>query len=257
MELGLPFWVNPSLLRIHHLQAARNSMSRRLNLSLKGPAPAKNAAARSARRVVTMGKRTRISSAALRGPYLPPEEWYEPAEQRAGDYAVVVRPAGQGYRHIITEEDIRGRLAQLPAWMLVGLDVVQLSTMTRKKRRAPCYGMQWGSTIYLYPIEESLIESFGKPPRPQQKIEAAMYGARWEQLHGQWRLIWTEAALRDFYLNNVLIHELGHILDSRNSRYLDRERYAEWFAVEHGYKASRRAELAQKAAAKYIVRRHG
>jgi hypothetical protein len=233
-------------------------MSRRLNLSLKGTAPAKNAAARSARRVVTMGKRMRISSAALRGPYLPPEVWYEPAEERRkGDYAVIIRPAGQGYRHIVTEEDIRGRLAQLPEWMLAGLDVVQLSTMTRKMRRAPCYGMQWGSTIYLYPIEESLIESFGKPPRPQQKIEASMYGARWEHTRGHWRLVWTEAALRDFYLNNVLIHELGHILDSRNSRYLDRERYAEWFAVEHGYKASRRAELANQAAAKYVVRRHG
>ena len=237
-------------------------MSRRLNLSQKGPAPAKNAAVRSARRVVTMGKRARIASATLRGPYLPPENWYEPKEERVGDYVVVIRTPGQGYRHVVTEEDIRGRLAQLPAWMLAGLDVVQLSTMTRKKRRAPCYGMQWGSTIYLYPIEESLIESFPDPPKPAQRIEAAMYGARWEpatRMHSrrQWQLVWTETALRDFYLNNVLIHELGHILDSRNSRYLDRERYAEWFAVEHGYKPSRRAELAQRAAAKYIVRRHG
>jgi hypothetical protein len=233
-------------------------MSRRLNLSLKGTAPAKNAAARSSRRLVTMGKRMRISSAALRGPYLPPEKWYEPAgEDRKGDYAVIVRPAGQGYRHVIGEEDIRARLSQLPEWMLAALDVVQLSTMTRKKRRAPCYGMQWGSTIYLYPIEESLVESFARPPRPQQRIEASMYGARWEHASGKWRLVWTEAALRDFYLNNVLIHEIGHILDSRNSRYLDRERFAEWFAVEHGYKASRRAELARQAAAKYVVRRHG
>src|SRR4029453_15512860 len=233
-------------------------MSRRLNPSLKGTAPAKNAAARSARKVVMIGKRMRIASAALRGPYLPPEQWYEPrAERRGGAFAVIVRPARQGYCHIGTEDDIRGRLAQLPEWMLAGLDLVQFSTMTRKKRRAPCYGMQWGSTIYLYPIEESLVESFVRPPRPQQKIEASMYGARWEDTRGQWRLVWTEAALPDFYLNNVLIHELGHILDSRNSLYLDRERYAEWFAVEHGYKASRRAELAQQAAAKYVVRRHG
>jgi hypothetical protein len=232
-------------------------MSRRLNLSHKGPVPAKNAAARSARRVVTMGKRARFASATLRGPYLPPENWYEPKQQRAGDYDVVIRTPGPGYCHVVTEEEIRGRLAQLPAWMLAGLDVVQLSTMTRKKRRAACYGMQWGSTIYLYPIEASLVESFQDPPKPAQRIEASMYGARWQQARREWKLVWTEAALRDFYLNNVLIHELGHILDSRNSRYLDRERYAEWFAVEHGYKPSRRAELAQRAAAKYVVRRHG
>jgi hypothetical protein len=129
--------------------------------------------------------------------------------------------------------------------------------MTRKKRRSPCYGMQWGSTIYLYPIEESLVESFADPPKPAQRVEAAMYGAVWQLAGGRWQLVWTEDSIRDFYLNNVLIHELGHILDNRNSRPLDRERFAEWFAIEHGYKASRRADLAQRAVAKYVVRRHG
>ncbi len=232
-------------------------MSRRYDLSLKGPAPAKNASARGTRRWVTLGKRARIGGTALRGPALPPETWYEPEEDWSGDYdEVIARPAGKGYRHVVTEADVRRRLAQLPAWMLNDLQVVQLSTMTRKKRRAACYGMQWGSTIYLYPIEETLIETFLQPPKPAQKVEAAMYGARWQQAGNRWKLIWTEDAIRDFYLNNVLIHELGHILDSRNSRSLDRERYAEWFATEHGYKPSRRAELSQQAAAKYVVRRH-
>ena len=84
-----------------------------------------------------------------------------------------------------------------------------------------------------------------------------MYGAKWELGRAGWQLIWTEGAIRDFYLNNVLIHELGHILDNRNTNTKDRERFAEWFALEHGYKATRRAELAQRALAKYAVRRHG
>jgi hypothetical protein len=232
-------------------------MSRRITLSPKTPPPAHNNAARSKRKFVTLGKRARISSAALRGPYLPPERWYEPQERTTRHYAVVVQAPGQGYRHVVTEEDVRRRLAQLPEWMLRPLQVVQLSQMTRKKRRAPCYGMQWGSTIYLYPIEETLVESFGQPPKPAQKIEAAMYGARWVRPDGQWKLEWTEAAIRDFYLNNVLIHELGHILDSRNNSHRDRERFAEWFALEVGYKASRRQDLAERTAAKYVVQRHG
>jgi len=232
-------------------------MTRRYDLALKGLAPASPSAARGTRRMVTRGKRARIGSTTLRGPYLPPETWYEPAEDRTGDcFTLVCRSPGQGYRHVVTEDDVRQRLARLPAGMLNDLHVVELSTMTRKKRRAPCYGMQWGSTIYLYPIEESLSETFDAPPKPAQKVEAAMYGARWQHAGGRWQLVWSEEAIRDFYLNNVLIHELGHILDNRNSRYLDRERFAEWFAVEHGYRASRRAELAQRAAAKYIVRRH-
>jgi len=231
-------------------------MSRRITLSLKTPAPARNNAARSGRKFVTLGKRARISSAALRGPYLPPEQWYEPQEQMTGRFSVIVQPAGNGYRHVVTEDDVRRRLAQLPEWMTKPLQVVQLSQMTRKKRRSPCYGMQWGSTIYLYPIEETLVESFCQPPKPAQRVEAAMYGARWLSQRGQWQLLWTEGAIRDFYLNNVLIHELGHILDSRNTNHRDRERYAEWFALEMGYKASRRNDLADRAVGKYVVKRH-
>jgi len=232
-------------------------MPRRIDLSLKKPARARNNAVRSGRKFVTLGKRARIGSAALRGPYLPPEQWHEPKEQLTGQFEVVVQPAGQGYRHVVAEDDVRRRLAQLPEWMIGSLQVVQLSQMTHKKRRSPCYGMQWGSTIYLYPIEESLVESFAEPPKPAQRIEASMYGARWVNERGSWQLVWTEDAIRDFYLNNVLIHELGHILDNRNTSNRDRERYAEWFALEVGYKASRRELLAQQAVNKYVVRRHG
>jgi hypothetical protein len=233
-------------------------MSRRKHISLKSHTRAHNAAARSARRFVSLGKRARISGAVLRGPYLPPENWYETEEDWDREYSVINQPAGRGYRHVLTEEDVRTRLAQLPEWMVAPLQVVQFSKMTRKKRSAPCYGMQWGSTIYLYPIEESLVETFVGAPKPAQKIEAQMYGARWEPAdRTRWRLIWTEAAVRDFYLNNVLIHELGHILDDRNNSHRDRERWAEWFALEVGYKPSRRTELAQQAVAKYVTRRHG
>jgi hypothetical protein len=107
--------------------------------------------------------------------------------------------------------------------------------------------MQWGSNIYLYPLEEDLTEYYPRPPQPAEYNEPRMYGARWAQHGTNWQLVWTEDAARDFYLNNVLIHELGHLLDNRNSNYRDRERYAEWFAIEYGYKptqAGRRRRLA-------------
>src|SRR5947207_15800806 len=101
-------------------------MPRRIDLSLKKPARARNNAARSGRKFVTLGKRARISSAALRGPYLPPEQWYEPTEQVSGHFSVVVQAAGAGYRHVVTEDEVRHRLAQLPKWMIRPLQVVQL-----------------------------------------------------------------------------------------------------------------------------------
>ena len=76
-----------------------------------------------------------------------------------------------------------------------------------------------------------------------------MYGGVWEACSsGGWRLIWTEDTIRDFYLNNILIHELGHLIDDRNRSYVDRERFADWFAIEHGYKSAYR--LASRDAAR-------
>jgi hypothetical protein len=172
-------------------------------------------------------------------PFVPPEDWHEPREDRSG-YRIVVQQPGEGYRHVLSPDEIRHRLGQLPPQFVEPLEVVQLSRVTRKKLSFPCYGMQWGAAIYLYPVEDSLVEQFPRPPKPAQLIEARMYGGRWEQAGSDgWRLVWTQEALKNFYLNNILIHELGHLLDHRNTRSADRERYAEWFAVEYGYKQSR------------------
>ncbi len=189
-------------------------------------------------------------------PFIPPEKWYEPQDESTDHYRIVSQPPGQGYRHVVVAAEIRQRLDVFPAGLLEPLQVVQLSTMTRKKQSFPCYGMQWGNAVYLYPVEEGLVEYFDQPPRPALLNETRMFGGRWVQESGRtWKLIWTDETIKDFYLNNVLIHEIGHLLDNRNSRFLDRERFAEWFAIEHGYKPSRRAELAKRAAQK-ITRRH-
>ena len=70
-------------------------------------------------------------------------------------------------------------------------------------------------------------------------MDARMYGGRWFQDGDVWRLEWTPNTIHDFYLNNILIHEIGHINDHRNTSFDDRERYANWFATEYGYRASR------------------
>jgi hypothetical protein len=64
--------------------------------------------------------------------------------------------------------------------------------------------------------------------------------------------VWTEEAIKDFYLNNILIHELGHLVDDRNVRAADRERYAEWFAVRHGYLST----PGRRPAGQKVIRRH-
>lgn len=189
-------------------------------------------------------KRARGADLDLELPFAPPENWYEPAgsdDENPEGYEILVQSPGPGFRHVVTPAMVRERLSRLPERFLHGLEIVQLSRMTRKKRSFPCYGMQWGACLYLYPMEESLIEYYGRPPRPAQLTEAKMYGGRWLR-HGKggWKLVWTEQAIQDFFLNNVLIHELGHLLDDRNSSFRQRERYAEWFAIHYGYRPTRR-----------------
>ncbi len=187
-------------------------------------------------------------------PFSPPEDWHEPTEA-GGEYRVLVQNPGTGYRHVLTEHEVRERLAALPDFFLRDLEVVQMSRMTRKKQSLPCYGMQWGPALYLYPIDESLTEYFSSAPSPDVVTESKMYGGRWcESGGGAWTLHWDERGIKDFYLNNILIHELGHLLDERNTTYTDRERFAEWFATEFGYRRTGGADARRPR--RKVRRRH-
>ncbi len=239
-------------MRVNRKQILKQRMLKRRNtLAQQQCAVARGAALSGG---ATFGKRARGGQQSQCSPFVPPEDWHEPTGQ-AGVYRFVIQPAGPGYRHVVTPDEVRQRLADLPGHFVEPLEVVQFSRVTRKKQSFPCYGMQWGATIYLYPIESDLVEFFGRPPKPSQYNEARMYGGRWKQdSTSHWRLVWTEAAIKDFYLNNILIHELGHLLDNRNNNYTDRERYAEWFAIQYGYRPTVKQRSGEKA--KKVVRRH-
>lgn len=171
-----------------------------------------------------------------------PELWHEPREVEANHkktLKIVVQPPGAGYVHAVTPAEIRARILWLPNAVQQQLDVVQLSRMTRKRSRFPMYGLQWGTAVYLYPLEAFLVEQFQRIPSPAWQIETEMYGGKWQQANGLWQLVWTPKTLKDFYLNNILIHEIGHVIDKRNSNTRDRERFANWFAIEYGYRPSR------------------
>ncbi len=222
--------------QINHFRASANAVALAKSANHRGP----------------VSKRMRGPSLVEHAPFMPTEDWYEPADQPPSGYRVVVQPPGSGYIHAVTAEEVRDRLAELPDWMLEPLEIVQLSRMTRKKQTFPCYGMQWGNSLYLYPLEESLTEEFLRPPKPSVFNEARQFGGRWFQEGSTWRLEWSMKALKDFYLNNILIHELGHLLDHRNNSYTDRERYAEWFAIEFGYRATQ----SKRKRIKTVKRRH-
>ncbi len=223
------------------------SHKQRKSRQFVGPS-SRNRLPKSTRTATKLGKRARGTGLNNHTAYQPPEDWHAALDvEDSADYRVVVQDAGPGYTHVVTEKQIRKRLAQLPESMRYPLHTIQLSRMTRKKQSFPCYGMQWGATLYLYPIETGLVEYFNRPPRPAVYNETRQFGGRWVQRSSSlWTLVWTEASIRNFYLNNILIHELGHLLDNRNTNYRDRERYAEWFAIEHGLRPSKRQRRARR-----------
>lgn len=61
-----------------------------------------------------MGKRARGVETGRRRSFMPPEDWHEPAEQPPDHYKIIVQAAGAGYRHVVTPDDIRERLSELP-----------------------------------------------------------------------------------------------------------------------------------------------
>ena len=180
-----------------------------------------------------------------------PEIYHEPTGKDG--FEIIVADPGYEYCHVVTPDQVRTCLDRLPPEFLKGLEVIQLSTMTKKKRLLPCYGLQWGCAIYLYPFHESLEEDFATPPPMQMVIETKMYGGRWVHTDNLWKLIWTESTARDYHLNNILVHELGHLVDTWNTNSADQERYAEWFAIEYGY---RRTSVKTRRRSRKTRRRH-
>src|SRR5690242_18105734 len=112
-------------MRRHQRQLAGRNLHPQVHYS----APAKA----SGRRGVLVNQRVRGVQRNQQLPFVPPEDWYEPAENGA-DYQIIVQDPGEGYRHILTPAEINDRLAELPEHFLDNLEIVQLSRMTRKKQ---------------------------------------------------------------------------------------------------------------------------
>ena len=216
------------------MYSQRNRRQKNTKRATKKAAPARRARVRE----YSKAARRSLGRYGRENMFDAPETYFEPKEGRKG-YEVIETDPGYEFRHVVTPDQVRTCLERLPLRFLEGLEVVQLSTMTRKKRLLPCYGLQWGCAIYLYPFHESLEEHFEMPPPTQMVIETKMYGGRWVHSDNLWKLIWTESTARDYHLNNILVHELGHLVDTWNTNSADQERFAEWFAIEYGYRRTK------------------
>jgi hypothetical protein len=111
-----------------------------------------------------------------------------------------------GFIRPCTAKEVEARLTRCSREFLEGLRAVFILSGTTKqlkswRRSTAYYGHYWRSCVFLH-----------------------AYPFGWADL------VW----LRRFYLRNVLMHEVGHHVDSWNMHKKDRERFAEQFARTHG-----------------------
>ena len=82
---------------------------------------------------------------------------------------------------------------------------------------------------------------FGKK-KPGKKIRKwyAAYNPKLVQENGCWQLVWTEEQIKKYYLEGLLLHEIGHMVDSVYKRYWSKgykqksEKFADNFAYYWG-----------------------
>ncbi|MES2458989.1 MAG: hypothetical protein V4671_00290 [Armatimonadota bacterium] len=145
---------------------------------------------------------------------------------------------GEGYRHLLTVEDLRVFLTLIPNWdeISVGLDAVVLTAgewgfdgWHRPGIVAVCAWERelWTETTPAH-VEEhrEILDRLGVP----RELFTDKKGERWV------RCQWTVETARAYQLLHILLHELGHHYDRMTTRRKLRtgrgEPFAESYALE-------------------------
>ena len=133
-------------------------------------------------------------------------------------------------------------VGSMPAEFVRDIDAVVLLGGTSKQCRSEYlrFGVYYSSMIFIHAFPKKRMTTFYKHGlRPNVLDEYRRAGARIEECKPGTRIIFDRQALRDFFLRDVLVHEIGHHIDRHNfSCKTDRkiEGFAEWFATEYGFR---------------------
>lgn len=76
------------------------------------------------------------------------------------------------------------------------------------------------SLIILNAFPKDLKMAFGRK-QPSKKI-VKFYGeweTNWKKKAEQWYLQWSKESIKKYYLEHLLLHEIGHLVDSENKRF--------------------------------------
>ncbi len=162
-------------------------------------------------------------------------------------------PEGSGHRYPCTVRDIRARLAAVPEYDLEGIWAIGLAPPTRRKCRA--YGTYYSwmppigkPVILLYSWRSSFkfkLRYRDDPGYIERNLSVELeYGMKIEHDGGKAICCWPDGALRQYIVNHVLVHEIGHHVQyeqrwrAGSDRWLPR-RLCEQFAEDYAIRSNR------------------
>ena len=155
----------------------------------------------------------------------------------------IVDPPPRGYVYPCSIEDIRRILKELPAVFLQNVSTIHLCNQVKMNPGVDAH-IYDGSYIRIYPVPDKLRWNHGrKKPSPALAQERLEFGAYWRKMDGEWWLCWDKDTLKEYTLNHVFLHEIGHSLDNHYYGTRRGEKVAEAFA----HRVGRNREIKRRA----------
>ncbi len=163
--------------------------------------------------------------------------------ERSCSPRIIEYPCREEFLMPVTREEVRATLARVPAAFQRDLQAVFLLAGTRTQLKVVCgdlfsYGFYWADCIFLHPFPlQMLCSVYRHSPKPSDLLDYARVGAEITTETDGTVVRFDRRALKKLYLQDVLIHEIGHHVDRANLGHpKENEAYARWFATEFGFR---------------------
>jgi hypothetical protein len=166
-----------------------------------------------------------------------------------GEPLLIENRPHRDYVFPIRGDEALGRIAQLPESDTSGITHVWLRRMGPKENRpfgSYAYGPGY-AVIILYPWPRSLRWWLGpRPPSPGWRRLTERFDGTLGTKRGRWYASFTRERARRFFLDDLILHEVGHHVDWRRRSPANR-RQVEEFADQYAASWARRLNRAPRA----------
>ncbi len=137
--------------------------------------------------------------------------------------------------------EIQVAISRIPLNYLRGIKAILVPPGSNKQLKVAkalyIYGEYWMNCIFLHPYpKRNMLLRECNHLRPHELESYNRAGAVIGEDKDGITISFNENALKAFYLCDVLMHEIGHHIDTQRRPQIRREKFAEWFALEYGYR---------------------